>query len=255
MAWPSISRTQSVSMSNGCTCVVGAISRSWRRKKRATRATSRDRAPATQSKSAWVRASPASVFHKIVSLSSAFCAAGRRLKRARKRSARRMWKMRVASWKLGVAFTNVAPACSSSPTSSLMPLRIAGATGRPPKSSVTAMVRSRRFAGSTLRNVSPGSGRALVTVSSGPAMADSSSAKSSTFRAIGPAVEMSDHAAFSFAPNGTRPGEGRKPTTLQNAAGLRSEPPVSLPSAMGMKRAARAAAAPPLLPPHVRAGS
>ena len=48
-----------------------------------------------------------------------------------------------------------------------------------------------------------------------------------------------------------RPGDGRNPTTLQNAAGLRSEPPVSLPSAIGNMRAANAAAAPPLLPPHV----
>jgi hypothetical protein len=36
---------------------------------------------------------------------------------------------------------------------------------------------------------------------------------------------------------------------LQKAAGLDSEPPRSLPSAMGSIRLARAAAAPPLLPP------
>ena len=41
-----------------------------------------------------------------------------------------------------------------------------------------------------------------------------------------------DHAnaAFGF---GTRPTDGRKPTTLQNAAGLRSEPPVSEPLTTG----------------------
>jgi len=38
---------------------------------------------------------------------------------------------------------------------------------------------------------------------------------------------------------------------LQNAGGLRSEPPVSLPSAIGSIRAATAVAAPPLLPPQV----
>ena len=43
----------------------------------------------------------------------------------------------------------------------------------------------------------------------------------------------------------------RKPTTLQNPAGLRSEPPRSLPSAIGTIPVASAAAAPPLLPPHV----
>ena len=42
------------------------------------------------------------------------------------------------------------------------------------------------------------------------------------------------------------------PTTLQNAAGLRSEPPMSLPSASGTKPAASAAAAPPDEPPADR---
>ena len=43
----------------------------------------------------------------------------------------------------------------------------------------------------------------------------------------------------------------RKPTTLQKLAGLRSEPPVSLPSAIGNMPHASATAAPPLLPPQV----
>ena len=51
--------------------------------------------------------------------------------------------------------------------------------------------------------------------------------------------------------DGTRPGDGRKPTILQNAAGLRSEPPRSEPSHSGSIRAASATAAPPLEPPHV----
>ena len=38
---------------------------------------------------------------------------------------------------------------------------------------------------------------------------------------------------------------------MQNAAGLRSEPPVSLPSAIGTIPQASATAAPPLLPPQV----
>ena len=48
---------------------------------------------------------------------------------------------------------------------------------------------------------------------------------------------------------GTRPREGRKPTMLLKAAGLRSEPPMSLPSATGSMPSASATAAPPLLPP------
>ena len=67
-------------------------------------------------------------------------------------------------------------------------------------------------------------------------------------RAIGPSTESGDHDADSL---GTRPGDGRMPTTLQNAAGLRSDPPVSLPSAIGTMPQASATAAPPLLPPHV----
>src|SRR5262249_44529866 len=41
------------------------------------------------------------------------------------------------------------------------------------------------------------------------------------------------------------PGDGRKPTTPQKAAGLRSDPPVSDPEAIGTIPQARAAAEPP----------
>ena len=51
---------------------------------------------------------------------------------------------------------------------------------------------------------------------------------------------------------GTRPGEVRKPTTLVHAEGLRSDPPMSVPSASGSIPQATATAAPPLLPPQVR---
>ena len=54
---------------------------------------------------------------------------------------------------------------------------------------------------------------------------------------------------------GTRPTAPRRPTTLQKLAGLRSEPPVSLPSAIGTMPHASATAAPPLEPPHVFVGS
>src|SRR5215475_13955035 len=51
-----------------------------------------------------------------------------------------------------------------------------------------------------------------------------------------------------------RPGLVRKPTTPQKAAGVRSEPPVSEPWAIGPIPVARATAAPPLEPPQVSAG-
>lgn len=48
---------------------------------------------------------------------------------------------------------------------------------------------------------------------------------------------------------------GLSPLTPQMAAGRRMEAPVSLPSAAGSMRAARAAAEPPELPPGLRLGS
>jgi hypothetical protein len=48
---------------------------------------------------------------------------------------------------------------------------------------------------------------------------------------------------------GTRPTVGLSATTLLKFAGFLSEPPRSLPSAMGNMRAANAAPAPPLEPP------
>src|SRR4029078_12482813 len=53
----------------------------------------------------------------------------------------------------------------------------------------------------------------------------------------------------------TRPYVGFTPTTPQNAAGCRTEPPVSEPSAMGTTPEATAAAAPPAGPPGTRRGS
>ncbi len=75
-------------------------------------------------------------------------------------------------------------------------------------------------------------------------------AASRTVRAIGPKTAKSNQ-AMRVGQFGTRPAEGRKPTTLQKAAGLRRLPPRSEPSAMGKRPAASAAAAPPLLPPQV----
>jgi hypothetical protein len=67
---------------------------------------------------------------------------------------------------------------------------------------------------------------------------------------MGPSTDRSCQ-AFVVGHDGTRPGEGRNPTTLQKLAGLRSEPPRSLPSAIGTMPHASATAAPPDEPPHV----
>ena len=108
------------------------------------------------------------------------------------------------------------------------------------------------------RRTSPGSAswgggasRATVARESGPDWTASSSAASATVRAIGPATPRVSAGSVT-GHRGTRPGDGRKPTTLQKLAGLRNDPPRSLPSARQTIRAASAAAAPPLLPPALR---
>src|SRR5215207_73119 len=80
------------------------------------------------------------------------------------------------------------------------------------------------------RNVAPSSLRARGSGAYGPAIALNRSATSATVRAIGPPVDSGENDPSS---SGTRPGDGRKPTTLVNAAGFRREPPVSLPPAIG----------------------
>src|SRR6185312_578270 len=77
---------------------------------------------------------------------------------------------------------------------------------------------------------------------------------SSTSRASGPLVAVVSQ-RLSVGHDGTRPRLGRRPTTPQNDAGLRSEPPMSEPSASGTIPARRAHAAPPLDPPADRVGS
>ncbi len=73
-------------------------------------------------------------------------------------------------------------------------------------------------------------------------------------RAIGPSTANGSHGADT-GQCGIRPGVGRRPSTPLQAAGLRSEPPRSLPSAIGSIRQASATAAPPLEPPAERAVS
>src|SRR5687768_7751239 len=91
-------------------------------------------------------------------------------------------------------------------------------------------------------------GRYIGSRPSGAASTRSSRATSSTVRPIGPSVLIGIQALPGLT-RGTTPTVGRNPTTLPHAAGLRSEPPVSLPSAVATMRQASATAAPPLDPP------
>ncbi len=68
-----------------------------------------------------------------------------------------------------------------------------------------------------------------------------------------PAVSQDGESEKASAMNGS-PGVRRKPKRPQNAAGTRTEPPVSVPMASGTMPAATAAAEPLLEPPVVWPG-
>src|SRR6476661_2418161 len=82
-------------------------------------------------------------------------------------------------------------------------------------------------------------------------MTSSSAAPSRTVRAIGPLVPRPSEPE-PYGAGETRPREGLRPNRLQHDAGMRIEPPPSLPCATGARPPATAAAAPPLEPPGVR---
>src|SRR3989440_10764903 len=77
---------------------------------------------------------------------------------------------------------------------------------------------------------------------------------SSAVRAMGPSTcrESHNHSAGYVGPSTT---DGRRPTTPQNEAGMRREPPRAVPSARGIIPVTRPAAPPPVEPPAVRLGS
>ena len=73
-------------------------------------------------------------------------------------------------------------------------------------------------------------------------------------RAIGPVTCSVSHTQ-SVGCVGTSPTDGRRPVMPQNAAGMRSEPPRSVPSASAIMPVASAAAPPPVDPPADFVGS
>src|SRR5580704_2599017 len=128
--------------------------------------------------------------------------------------------------------------------------RTCGSKGAPPRSLNQATRTPLKLRSSGRAKRSPGSLIESGARESGPAIVLSAKARSATERPRHPEVLSVDHAnaAFGF---GTRPIEGRKPTMLQNVAGLRSDPPVSEPLATGTSPQANATAAPPEDPPQV----
>src|SRR4029450_5480362 len=104
-------------------------------------------------------------------------------------------------------------------------VRTRGSKGTPPRSlnQATRTPLKLRFSG--LARCSPGSLMERGARESGPAIVLSAKARSATERPRHPEV-LSVHHANGARGLGTRPGEGRKPTTLQNAAGVRGRPTV-----------------------------
>src|SRR5688500_645638 len=100
-------------------------------------------------------------------------------------------------------------------------------------------------------NAAPGSSSEIGTLSSGPAVTESIRAMSRTVRAIGPTTRKDSEVQFDGY-IGTRPGDGRQPTTPQTLAGIRRDPPRSPPFANGVRPQARATAEPPDDPPADR---
>src|SRR5258708_25652463 len=82
----------------------------------------------------------------------------------------------------------------------------------------------------------------------GAAMTEYSSFTSATER---PSGAMTDRPAGSTISDGTRSGDGRRPTMPQQEAGMRIEPPMSVPIPTVAIPAQTAAALPPLEPPGV----
>lgn len=98
-----------------------------------------------------------------------------------------------------------------------------------------------------------GGSRAVGSRQSAPLITSRSSAASAASRAMGPTWDRALNELAGYS--GTRPYVGLSPNAPQNEAGMRIEPPPSVPSESGAAPAATAAALPPLEPPAVRVGS
>src|SRR6185436_16397857 len=98
---------------------------------------------------------------------------------------------------------------------------------------------------------SASNGPRVAAAPSGPEITDSARAAVSTDRASVPTVSRAGLSGWTPI-RLTRPRPGFRPTTPQTAAGMRTEPPVSLPSAASQKPLATATAEPEEEPPGAR---
>src|SRR4051794_6181952 len=199
--------------------------------------------------------SPARMLSARDCLNSSGCSARSGPKPAWNSQARSVRKVSSASGRVGYAESTAAPARSKTVTDDATTSATSWSTSNaPPRSTDTATRSPVRVPVTGGANQFPGSPSAVGTRGSGPAITERSSARSPTLRASGPPTAVVSH-RLSVGHDGTRPSEGRRPTTPQNNAGLRSDPPMSEPSASGTIPDASAQAAPPDEPPADLVGS
>ena len=164
-------------------------------------------------------------------------------------AARRIWKHSSAPERSGATSTTVHPSASNVARCASRVARTRGSSGSPPRSGHQATLTPLKSRSSGCRNMAGVDwiGELVARHRDRP----SPRAETRSRRPCGrwDLLRRVRARVSSVGQLGTRPGETRKPTTLLKLPGLRSEPPVSLPSATGSMPEASAAAAPPLLPP------
>ncbi len=130
------------------------------------------------------------------------------------------------------------------------------------RSAVKAASNARATAGSTPSSTmvcgtasrSPSTGKAGRSAAGSPARTASSTAQQATVAANGP-TESSEVESGNAPLVGTRCAVGLNPTMPHNAAGMRHEPPVSVPSAPNAMPSVTDTAAPEDEPPGMRAAA
>src|ERR1700761_301969 len=161
----------------------------------------------------------------------------------------------VASAVAGYASTSVAPVPANRSTAAANARLTSGSTAANAPSTENATrnpVRPSRApaAAAAAKSRSP-PGYDMSSAASTPAMTSSSVAASRTLRVSGPMIDSVFHPG-NHGSLGTRPKVDLTPTKPQYDAGMRTEPPPSVPMASGVIPAATDAPAPPLEPPGVR---
>ena len=150
----------------------------------------------------------------------------------------------------GVASTTEWPSCSSRAAASRAASTHSAATGASIGGVVVIAIRSPPGSRPTSSaNGRSGGGAHHGSPVSYPAITSRRAAASATVRVSGPLVEKPSSPPYGAGE--TRPRAGLIPNRPQQEAGMRIEPPPSLPWAAGARPAATAAAAPPLDPPGV----